>query len=868
MRLNKNFIISIVMVVASLVATVSVAHTSSKPTNYLDLSPELQSKLLGWIEDKETCNVCGGSFIDENIAKDYIKRYAESYGKNPKPLKPNQKAVILSNADHVSYNFKKGGSEYTGNVSVLRPMQRLQSQKARVQVSPKTHQIDKIDFVDGLTLREPDKILLASTANLNLDKNTGQFHNVIYRFTIPTSTDYQGGKYSAKSAWGDAKKMEQVSKGVYNLYDASYTTCPWKSNFWRIKASRININRKTQEVKAYSAVLYIKGIPVAYLPYFSFSMDKKRKTGFLSPLLGRSSNDGFYLGLPFYWNIAPNYDATITPEYFTKRGFVVNGLFRYLTNESQGRISALYAFHDHAFDDFKNGSLPSEYPSATPTQLNDLRNSSSARKSVSWFDKTRFNSEWSAGANVNWVSDDYFLEDFTENNALNTYGLPNQVVQQGDVAYLGKHWSFLGLVQNYQTLHPINLAATQNQYARLPELDLNAFYPNQKFGLAFGVNSQYVNFYKTKNPWDTKSPVTGSRFHVAPSVSLPLSWPDAFLTPQIQLDATKYLVKNNPLGKDQMSRVLPILSVDSGLYFTRSVHLFGNQYTQTFEPRLYYLYVPYENQSDIPLFDTFTQVLNYDEMFLPNRFTGIDRIGDANQVTLGAETRFIDNQTGLQKFSAGIAAIAYFQNRRVMYCTTASCSAANIQKEKVTNSRTLSPIATFAKYNFNSAWSVSEANSFVTQTGQFDSQQVNFQYKPANDKVLNLGYQYERGADPSPGAPLNSPDNDLNRVVVSFAWPLFNRWSVLGAYEYNISHNNGQEFLAGLQYNTCCMGFQVAASREFSEFNPKDQAEYDNSIIFQITLKGLGSLSNNTDQEFAAEIPGYENPLSQQGVNL
>lgn len=817
--------------------------------------------ILGWVDD-DALGVCGGAFKNEAILAEYQKKYLKKHSVLPVVV-PGKKPLIQYGADNGVGQINEGTSKWTGNVFISQPDQKLTGHQATISYSRDLKKWKQVDFTGGVHFIEPDQLAVADHGSMNLLENTGHLYQVIYRFPNEAlSTPSNATR--APSAWGSATEFEQTAKGIQNLKDATYTTCPWKSHAWHLKAKKININHRSQEVTVSDATLYIKQVPVFYFPYYRFPLDRRRESGFLPPQVSTSTDDGFGLLLPYYWNMAPNYDVIFTPGSYSQRGPVLNTLFRYLTASNSGQVRTSYFFHDNAFASFQK-TAPSQYTIATPEQKADLENASTHRSAISWVDKTALGHKWTAASNMSWVSDDYFMEDLPFKANFNPYNLPNQVLQEAQANYFDKHWNFTGLVQHYQTLHPIDLAPTQNQYARLPELDWNGEYLDQRWGLDYTMSNQYVNFVRNRDPWETTAPLMGSRFHIEPAISLPLSSPQGYVTPRLSMDLTKYYLHNTTAGSLEMSRAVPIASVDSGLYFKRGVSFLGRTYVQTLEPRLFYLYVPYRNQSALPLFDSFSQVLNYDQLFLDNRFTGLDRVGDANQVTLGLKTRFLDQKDGFEKFSAGIAAIGYFQDRQVLFCNAGNCDPSDLQAEQALNQQKVSPVAGVLSYNFNPAWSLTNTATYDTQASNFQSETINFHYQPVptSNRIINIGYQFERGADPLPSAAAMSSANNLSRVLLSFSEPVFHAWNALGAVQYNVSHESGQEYLVGLSYDTCCWAMQLLGTRQFSQFSPQNNPQYNNGVMVEFTLKGLGSIGNNTISQVTQFIPGYQGPASQ-----
>ena len=358
--------------------------------------------------------------------------------------------------------------------------------------------------------------------------------------------------------------------------------------------------------------------------------------------------------------MAPQYDMTITPGILSKRGFQLTDKFRYLSTSSEGDVIVSVLPNDRAFRDFQSGAaINTQYtnPVDTPTQtadvtsaeLNRLLNSSDTRKSFIWRDNSRYNEHWSSHVDFNYAGDDYYLRDFGRTlNEVST----DQLLQEGDLYFNSQNWNFTGRLQTYQTLHPINESPVLNQYRRLPQFILNGDYPDQAFGLEYFVNSEVSNFTILKTPGAPENLPIGNRLHLQPGISLPIYEPSFYINPRLQFALTDYNLRqttdtNAPTSKN---RALPIADLAAGLSLERRASLFGHAFQQTLEPQVYYTYIPYRSQASIPIFDTTVNTLTYDQLFNYNRFTGIDRIGDANQLGWGVTTRLIDQESGLEKY--------------------------------------------------------------------------------------------------------------------------------------------------------------------------------------------------------------------------
>jgi LPS-assembly protein len=812
---------------------------------------------LGWIVANNPYNRCKG----------YYKELPIKY--KPNPLVSNQQDNFNIIADTITYKIK-GQTALKGNVRATQPGQEITAKSGYLYPDKKTNKMKTLKLVGNVHAMQPNNLLLADKATIDLKNNISVFENAHYREVLASNTNTEQTdkdnddntqhptqtqlvknpltnlierRIYQITAWGNAKKItKKTKKHLTILEQATMSTCAPNTNTWAMKASELTFDTGKQKGSAKNVRFTIKDIPVLYSPYISFPLDKKRKTGFLLPSYGTTDTKGFTIQLPFYWNIAPNYDATITPQYMTKRGVLWDGLFRYLTSKSTGELRAGVIFGDSEFPNFQQ-EAKSKY-SDQPT-LDELENNSNNRYSLSWQDHTDYNSNWYSDLDFNYISDDYFIQDLSDDLINNS---ENQLLQQFQLNFNSDHWNFYGNLQRYQTLHPVNQDEVANQYAKLPQLQLNTDYPDQIFGLDFALNSEFVLFTKNKNPYENTSPTTGNRFNIDPSISLPLYWSYANLTPRIQLETTKYF-SHNLQGNHTANPGLmaPIIDVHGHLYFDRSTTLFGKKLRQTLEPELYYLYVPYHNQDYFPAFDVSDNTFDYDQMFQDNRFSSVDRIGDANQITLAMTTRFIDDDTGEEKANASIGQIYYFQQRRVVIDPNLISD-----EDKEENKQYISPIAAKATYNLNTHWSATLNLTWNLYRHGLENQEASLEYKKDDQHLIELNYHFLRNGDALTAVDTDNPKNDLNQTDIAGYWQLTNHWSFMGRWNYNWSHGHNQAYYFGLSYESCCWAARFVFSRAYSGTDPYGKIQFDQGFYFQFALKGLGAIGD-TDVETTIE---------------
>jgi LPS-assembly protein len=834
--------------------------TTKLPISNQTLAGATIAQQLGWVESNE--NRCGGYYNEP--------AFASSNDLTKKNL------IEYTNTGPTLFSLH-GTSVLEGNITVTQTGQQVTANKAYLYRDPITGKISAIDLIGHVHLREPNSLIVAQKGHLNLESKSQTLNNILYRTTIYGQTKQKPQKLENEellkthkitqlSAWGEADAFSKTEPKVYEFDQATYSTCPPMSNAWRVKASHLKLNKNTGRGTATNARLYVKSVPVFYSPYLNFAIDNRRQTGFLHPFFGSDNVSGFSLGTPFYWNIAPNYDDTITPVFFSKRGVQANDLFRYMTPIDHGNVKLSVIPNDKQFTHFQTTSQEALGNNPSPTvqaNLSRLEHAGDTRGSFAWQDNARYNEHWSTNVDYNSVSDDYYLQDFGHNLDEKT---TNQLIQQGDMNYKGRRWNFTGRVQQYQTLHPVDSETPfANQYIRLPQLVLAGDYPDQPGGLDYFVNNEATSFNIRKMPGSTLASPIGNRLYTQPGISLPLNWPYLYVTPRAQFSLSQYQLKDvSDVMPAHSTRTIPILDISSGLYFDRDVSFFGHDLQQTLEPQLYYVYVPYHNQDRFPVFDTTQNTLTYAQLFTYNRFSGLDRIGDANQISLGVTTRFLDSQAGDERIMMGVGQIIYFANRNVTICTvdTPNCLPPVAQEE---NTERRSPLAGVVNYHLNPAWSLIGNSTWNTQTNNMDNQSVVLAYTPSPQHIVNLGYNFVRNGDQQPApVPPNSPSNNLKQTSLSFAWPVFQNWSFMGQWIQSINRSRFQNLLYGLQYDSCCWAVRFVAGRNFINNDLNGQPMYDNQVYMQFALRGLGNVgSADPSKVLSSSIGGYNPTFGQ-----
>lgn len=598
---------------------------------------------------------------------------------------------------------------------------------------------------------------------------------------------------------GNAKAILFEGQDKKRLVDARYTTCAADVDDWYIKAKELEINDFTDSGTAKHAYVEFKGVPLLYTPWLSFSFNNQRKSGLLAPTFGSTSRSGFELTTPFYWNIAPNMDATLATRVLSKRGIQLQGEFRYLEDTYSGTDNIEY--------------LPSDNQSGENRYYANLKH------------EQTFGNGWSAGYALEKVSDDqYFSELSTRITTTSRINLP----QQFNVNFSNENWAFNGIAQKFQTLDGISYP-----YERLPQLTLNG---NKDYGM-FNANlyTQVVEFER-----NAQAPVapTGSRFTLYPSISMPMYQPYGYITPKFGIHNTTYNLNNIANNLESQNRTLPIFSLDSGLFFDRDFKIVNRPYTQTFEPRLFYVYIPKHDQSNIPVFDSSDTDLNFATLFNENQYTGNDRINNANQVSLAFTTRFIDNTTGTQRLSASIGQRYYFEDQEVTLPGV---------KPRDSNS---SDIIAGVTANLKTSWNIDTFWQYNTDTSSMVRSSITSRYNPEPGKALNLSYSYRQDST----SIINSvpTQNGIDQFNISGQWPIKPGWYGIGRVNYSFRESQMIESLAGVEYDAGCWQARGVIQRVTTATSEPNYA-----LFFQLELGGLASIGANPLNVIKRSVPGY-----------
>jgi LPS-assembly protein len=739
-----------------------------------------------------------------------------------------RKIGTVVNSDRLTYWPVDDEIEAEGNVRLEQGESLITGPKMRLRLE------DQVGFFEQpsyLIKRQPQPGSQAAAdkafAAQYLEQQGGDTWNS--GFALPrsfnqTSTDLPTMARTMSEGRGEADRIDFEGENQVRLTNGSYTTCAPGNNDWYAKAGDLKLDYDHETGEGKDGTLYFKDVPILYSPWLSFSLNNARKSGFLAPSFGATSDSGFSLRQPYYWNIAPNMDATITPRMLSKRGALLSSEFRYL---------------DTAFGGGYRGEARVE------TLPSDKLREGDSRYGISLVHSQSLANGFAGMINYNKVSDNDYFTDLSS-NVMSTS--QTQLMQQGMVSYGGGGWwNATANFQNYQTLQPDPKNPVLEQYRMLPQVTINARKPDW-YLTDSSFMGQYTSFSKPKQVINgsTVADPDGQRMVLYPQVALPYVTPGWYVTPKLGLNIRHYALSGLAPGQtDSISTTLPVASIDSGMTFERNSHWFGRDYTQTLEPRLYYLNIPYKNQDQIPIFDTGLADFNFAQIFSENQFSGWDRINNANQLTAAVTTRLLEPKTGSEIMRAMLGQRFYFSKNQVALPT---------------GSTTVSDNNKWDKSDFLAAFSgqvlprvyADAASQYNFGDRQVKRYSMGVRYQPEPGKVLNAAYRYNRDAT----AP-------VDQVDFSGQWPITGRWHGVGRLNYSFkdpgtnlstSSQGGRliQTIAGLEYNGGCWVVRGVFQRL-----ALTQDKASTGFFIQLELNDFASIGGNPVNLLRRNVQGY-----------
>ncbi len=654
---------------------------------------------------------------------------------------------------------------------------------------------DTADAYGHASLTQNGITFFGPYAHMRVEAEQGYINTPRYRFVI------NGG-------WGSAARADLIDNERAVIHNGTYSTCQCSGEpAWYLRASQFEMDNGTNTGVARNTVLFFQGVPIFASPWLSFPLSNDRRSGLLPPTFSFSSTGGFDLATPIYFNLAPNYDLTLTPRTISRRGEMMSADYRYLGSDYSGEFSALVLPHD----------------ALTKTD----------RYSLSLKHDWNIGSGFSGYVNYNRVSDSSVTTDLNAENQL-LLGSTTLYDQEAGLRYANGPWSVLLREQHWQAY------SNDTVYNREPQLNVQYARYNVD-GFDFGAQADASRF--TMSSSDVAQ---GNRFVFNPYVSLPVVRPSWYITPKVQWHFAAYDLSS--LGSDAVAGQprnfqvnVPTVSLDSGMTFERSITLFGHAYIQTLEPRLYYVYTPYRNQSFAPLFDTAESDFGLAEIFTANSFVGNDRVADANRVTAAITTRFIDAATGSEAGRFVLAQQYNFTTPRV-----------TLEADGTATDMTRTGVIAGASLNISSAFKAEQAIEYDEANAYLSHASTGFSWAPAAGKVLNMAYRYTR-------ANASEDDEPVSQFIVSGQWPLSRRLSSVARVNYDMHLHRLIAGLVGFQYDADCWSIGVAFEKYTNETSSTVPSS-GSRVLMQLQFKGLSKIDNGLLNQFRENVPGYTPP--------
>lgn len=637
---------------------------------------------------------------------------------------------------------------------------------------------DQLHAEGNIQYLRKDLTIYGDSADVSLNSNTGVLNNTRYEL------------YS-KHARGIARSANMGSENITILSDATYTTCDIKDSAWLLKSSTVRLNQTDGVGTAKNVVLSFKNVPFFYFPYITFPIDDRRKSGFLPPSYGHSTDNGTEITLPYYLNIAPQFDATLAPRLISKRGAMIKSEARYLTPVDHGQLDIEYLPDDNLAGEDRN--------------------------LIRFQDNAGFSDRLSSNIEINHVSDTEYFRELGNSLSLSSITYLRQLAT---LDYKGDFWTTAARLESYQTVDE-TIPNSSRPYQRLPQILFRTIKPDEDGHINYNFTGEYVDFRHDDR-------ISGSRIDLQPGIEFPLRSPGTFLIPALTLRYTTYALDDDATAGTHPNRMLPLLSLDSGIFLERDSQWGKQAMIHTLEPRLYYLYAPLREQSTIPLFDTGLPDFSFIQLFRNNRFSGSDRVGDANQLSIGLTTRFFEKDTGKERLRASIGRIYYFQDRDVSLNNQAATeNTSDIVAEALT---TLAPqLSTKLDLRWDQ------------ETRQIDKGSIQLQYMTNTRRIFNIAYRY---LEPT-----------LEQTDISFLWPLGRHWHAIGRRNYSLLDHRALETLTGFEYQSCCWRTQIVNRRYVND----NLGETRENLYIQFELKGLTSIGDSLGSVLEHGILGYDN---------
>lgn len=633
---------------------------------------------------------------------------------------------------------------------------------------------DHFEAEGNIRVQAPEgHIIEADTVEMEVETSIGSAENVRYQVADTLRKPGEQDKTFIR-AHGEARRVDIEGHDIVILHDATYTTCRREQEDVIMQAGRIALDNSNGVGTAKNLKVRLFDVPVFYFPYVSFPINDNRKSGFLMPSIGSNSRSGTIVKIPYYWNIAPNMDATITGKTYSKRGVQLQGEYRYLAEDFNGLLLGEYLPSDNAFGDEDRYGY-------------HLRHNHDIA------------ARWRGDVNYTKVSDERYFDDFSDDLRFTS---ATHLAQNARLSYTGDWIRADALYSEYQTIDE-TIPDARRPYTRQPQIDIRTNLPRVN-NFRFDWPVQLVNFQRDDR-------VSGPRLDMTPSVAYEAEALYGFVKPKVSWRYTQYDLENVEADQPSSpSRSVGIFSLDSGLFFDRETVIKDTDFTHTLEPRLFYLYVPYEDQDDLPIFDTGETSVSYGSLFRENRYSGADRVGDTNQLTAALTSRLLNAETGGELARGTLGQIYFFEDRRVT-------------SSGVPDTSTKSDVFAELYVTLNNHFRMYNYLQYDVEESTIGNGKIDLRYTDLARKKFNLGYYYNNGGS--------------EQVSADFAWPLAPRWDLAASTRYSLSDSKSLQSAGGIAYNACCWSVRLSAQRRVDS-----DSEYVNSVMLELELNGLTKL--------------------------
>jgi LPS-assembly protein len=679
--------------------------------------------------------------------------------------------------DKVEYSVN-GNAVLSGNVEMHQGDKRIRADRLEYDAKEQ-----RAKLAGGVEFSDP---------NLTVRGNSGTYSPVL-------GAQFEGTEFElpARNARGAARSLQMdASTGKLKLEGVTFTTCPLSDPDWEIRARSIELDTRERTGVGRGTSVRFKKVPIVYVPWMTFPVGAERKSGFLFPNVGGSSSDGAVFELPYYWNIRPNFDLTAQPVYYSKRGVDLAGQFRYLTHRQRGTFEFNYLPGDNEYADQDRSRFSLRHLAELP-------------------------GEWRFRIDATDVSDSQYFEDFARGPEGTSIPFAERLAE---FSYRDEHLNVRGQIQDFQTIDE-DLDPLDRPYSRAPRLLTAGDWGLGPFD--YGFDAELVNFNRNVG-------VTGWRLDVAPRVGFDWTEPGFFVRPSAGFRYTQYSLEDAAPGtSEEPTRSLPFASIDAGLVFERTAGSHG-QRRMTLEPRALYLYTPFREQDELPLFDTGLPDLNLVQLFRTNRYVGGDRVNDANQVAFGLTSRLFDSNSGAQYLAVSVGESYYFERPRV------------VLPDETPSTRDISDFIAQVSLSAYKNWNIEAGIQWNPEDSRSERSQFRLQYRPENGRVVNLAYRAQR--------------DRIEQADVSAAWPIGKRWNAFGRFVYSLRDRDTLDQFAGFEFKACCYRIRAVARR----FISSRDGERETAFLVQLELNGLASVGTPADAFLERAIRGYSPETSVQ----